>query len=169
MTLATSRRAPLLGLLVGHAVSLTGNMLTLIALPLYVLAETDSLAATGLAGAFATAPVVLGGAFGGVLVDRIGYRRASVLADLVSGVTIAAVPLLHATVGLPFPALLALVFVSGLLDTPVRRPGPRCCPRRRPPPGCRSNGRSAGSRPPNAAPACSARRWPACWSARSAP
>lgn len=112
------RRGPLLGLLSAHAVSLTGNMLTLIALPLYVLAETGSPAATGLAGAFATAPVVLGGAFGGVLVDRIGYRRASVLADVVSGVTVAAVPLLHATVGLPFPALLALVFLSGLLDTP---------------------------------------------------
>ncbi|MFI7279387.1 MFS transporter [Micromonospora chersina] len=114
-----SRRwRPLAGLLTAHTVSLTGNMLTLIALPLYVLAETGSPAATGLAGAFATAPVVLGGAFGGVLVDRIGYRRASVLADLVSGVTVAAVPLLHATVGLPFPALLGLVFVSGLLDTP---------------------------------------------------
>ncbi|MFG1673443.1 MFS transporter [Micromonospora sp. NPDC049282] len=111
-------RRPLAGLLIGHAVSLTGNVLTLIALPLYVLAETGSPAATGLAGAFATAPVVLGGAFGGVLVDRIGYRRSSVLADVVSGVTVAAVPLLHATVGLPFPALLALVFVSGLLDTP---------------------------------------------------
>ncbi|ATO12930.1 MFS transporter [Micromonospora sp. WMMA2032] len=114
----TGDRRPLAGLLIGHAVSLTGNVLTLIALPLYVLAETGSPAATGLAGAFATAPVVLGGAFGGVLVDRIGYRRSSVLADVVSGVTIAAVPLLHATVGLPFPALLALVFVSGLLDTP---------------------------------------------------
>ncbi|MGC4892649.1 MFS transporter [Micromonospora sp. DT31] len=114
----TRDRRPLAGLLIGHAVSLTGNVLTLIALPLYVLAETGSPAATGLAGAFATAPVVLGGAFGGVLVDRIGYRRSSVLADVVSGLTIAAVPLLHATVGLPFPALLALVFVSGLLDTP---------------------------------------------------
>lgn len=118
MTPAPPRRTPLIGLLIAHTVSLTGNMLTLIALPLYVLAETGSPAATGLAGAFATAPVVLGGAFGGVLVDRIGYRRASVLADLVSGVTVAAVPLLHATVGLPFPALLGLVFVSGLLDTP---------------------------------------------------
>ncbi|MEV0429783.1 MFS transporter [Micromonospora sp. NPDC050495] len=118
MTAAAPRRAPLAGLLGAHVVSLTGNMLTLIALPLYVLAETGSAAATGLTGAFATAPVVLGGAFGGVLVDRIGYRRASVLADLVSGVTVAAVPLLHATVGLPFPALLGLVFVSGLLDTP---------------------------------------------------
>ena len=87
-----SRRwAPLAGLLTAHTVSLTGNMLTLIALPLYVLAKTGSPAATGLAGAFATAPVVLGGAFGGVRVDRIGYRRASLLADLVSGVTVAAV------------------------------------------------------------------------------
>ena len=116
----TRRRAPLLGLIAGHAVSLTGNMLTLIALPLYVLADTRSVAATGLAGAFATAPVVLGGAFGGVVVDRIGYRRASIAADLVSGITIAAVPLLERTVGLPLWGLLALVFVSGLLDTPGR-------------------------------------------------
>ncbi|OWV02721.1 MFS transporter [Micromonospora wenchangensis] len=93
-------------------------MLTLIALPLYVLAETGSPAATGLTGAVAAVPVVLGGALGGVLVDRIGYRRASVLADVVSGLTVAAVPLLDATVGLPFWALLGLVFASGLLDTP---------------------------------------------------
>jgi len=111
-------RGPFRALLVAHAVSLTGNMLTLIALPLYVLAETGSAAATGLTGAVATAPVVLGGTFGGVLVDRAGYRRTSVVGDLVSGVTIAAVPVLDRTVGLPFWGLLALVFVSGLLDAP---------------------------------------------------
>jgi len=111
-------RAPLAGLLAAHAVSMTGNVLTLIALPLYVLMTTGSPALTGVTGFFATLPIVLGGAFGGVLVDRIGYRRSSVLADLVSGATIALVPLLDATVGLSFPALLALVFLSGLLDTP---------------------------------------------------
>ncbi|MEV0809613.1 MFS transporter [Micromonospora sp. NPDC050200] len=118
MTATPRRWGPLIGLLVGHTVSLTGNMLTYIALPLYVLAETGSPAATGLTGAFATAPVVLGGALGGVLVDRTGYRRASVLADLVSCATVAAIPLLDATVGLPFWLLLTLVFASGLLDTP---------------------------------------------------
>lgn len=112
------RRRPLVGLLAGSAVSLTGNMLTLIALPLYVLAETGSATLTGVTGFFATLPVVIGGPFGGVLVDRFGYRRSSVVADLVSAVTIAAVPLLDRTVGLPFWALLALVFLSGLLDTP---------------------------------------------------
>ncbi|SCL18301.1 MFS-type transporter involved in bile tolerance, Atg22 family [Micromonospora pallida] len=118
MSAAPRRRGPLAGLLIGHVISLTGNMLTIIALPLYVLAETGSAAATGITGAVATAPIVLGGALGGVVVDRIGYRRASIMADLVSGVTIGAVPLLDATVGLPFWALLVLVFASGLLDTP---------------------------------------------------
>lgn len=115
---STRRAAPLVGLLSGHAVSLTGNMLTLIALPLYVLAQTGSAALTGVAGFFATLPVVVGGSLGGVLVDRFGYRRSSVLADLVSAVTIAAVPLLDRTLGVPLWAVLGLVFLSGLLDTP---------------------------------------------------
>src|SRR4051812_12915833 len=106
---ADRSRLPLVALVAAHGISLTGNVLTLIALPLFVLAETGSAAATGLTGAAATVPVVLGGAFGGALVDRLGYRRASVLADLASGVSIGLVPLLDATVGLPFPALLALV------------------------------------------------------------
>jgi MFS family permease len=113
-----SSRRPLAGLLVAHAVSSTGNVLTLVALPLYVLMTTGSAAQTGVTGFFATLPVVLGGTFGGVLVDRLGYRRSSVLADVVSAATIALVPLVDSTVGLPFPALLALVFLSGLLDTP---------------------------------------------------
>ncbi|RIJ71166.1 MFS transporter [Nakamurella silvestris] len=93
-------------------------MITVIALPLYVLSTTGSVTATGIAGFFATLPIVIGGALGGVLVDRIGFRRSSIISDLVSGVTIAAVPLLAMTVGLPFWALLLLVFASGLLDTP---------------------------------------------------
>lgn len=111
-------RRPLIGLLVGHAVSMTGNVLTIIALPLYVLAETGSAAATGITGFFATLPTVLGGVFGGVLVDRVGYRRASIVADVVSGTTIVLVPVLDTTVGMSFPVLLGLVFLSGLLDTP---------------------------------------------------
>ncbi len=117
-TQSSQVRLPLIGLLAGHTVSLTGNVLTLIALPLYVLAETGSATATGVAGFVATLPVVIGGPLGGVLVDRFGYRRSSVAADLVSAVTIGAVPVLDRTFGLPLWLLLALVFVSGLLDTP---------------------------------------------------
>jgi MFS family permease len=112
------RILPLAALMTAHAVSLTGNMLMLIALPLYVLNKTGSASATGLAGVFVTLPVVVGGLLGGVLVDRFGYRRSSVVADLTSGLVIAVVPLLGHSVGLPFGVLLALVFVSGLLDAP---------------------------------------------------
>ncbi|MGV8852169.1 MAG: MFS transporter [Rhodoglobus sp.] len=111
---------PLVALLSAHGLSLVGNAVTMIVVPLYVLQITNSVAATGVAGAFATVPMIIGGALGGVLVDRFGFRRAAVVADLASGITVLAVPLLALTVGLPFGVLLLLVFLSGLLDTPGR-------------------------------------------------
>jgi MFS family permease len=111
-------RARLWTVLAAHTTSAAGNAATAIALPLFVLQTTGSTALTGVVGAAAIAPVVIGGVFGGVLVDRFGYRRTSVVSDAVGAVTIATVPLLHATVGLPFWALLALVVATGLLDTP---------------------------------------------------
>jgi MFS family permease len=114
------RRVPLTGLLAAHAVSLTGNMITFIALPLYVLDTTGSPSLTGVAAFFAVLPVVVGGALGGVLVDRAGYRRTSIVTDLIGGATILAVPVLAATVGLPFWALMLLIFATGLFDTPGR-------------------------------------------------
>ncbi|MEO8262301.1 MAG: MFS transporter [Pseudolysinimonas sp.] len=112
------RRAPLAGLLAADGVSRAGNAITTIAVPLYVLADTGSPLATGLAGVFATVPIVIGGALGGVLVDRFGWRRSGVVADAASGVTVLAIPVLAGFGALPFPVLLALVFLSNLLDTP---------------------------------------------------
>ncbi len=83
-----------------------------------MLESTGSTALTGVIGAAAIAPVVIGGVFDGVLVDRFGYRRASIVSDAIGAATIAAVPLLHLTLGLPFWALLTLVVATGLLDTP---------------------------------------------------
>ncbi|MBG6239732.1 MFS family permease [Mycetocola sp. CAN_C7] len=115
-----SRRAvgSLTALLAAHAISQTGNVVTAFAIPFYVLAIGGSGVEVGVAAFFAIAPVVIGGPFGGVVVDRIGYRRAAIIADLVSGVAVLAIPTLALTVGLPFWALLALVFTAGLLDTP---------------------------------------------------
>jgi predicted MFS family arabinose efflux permease len=69
---------------------------------------------------FAVLPVVVGGALGGVLVDRAGYRRTSIVTDLIGGATILAVPVLAVTVGLPFWALMLLIFATGMFDTPGR-------------------------------------------------
>jgi MFS family permease len=62
--------------------------------------------------------VVLAGFLGGTLIDRLGYKRTSIISDLASGVTTAMVPLLHLTVGLEFWQLIVLVFFGALLDTP---------------------------------------------------
>ena len=108
----------LTALLTAHAISQTGNVVTAFAIPFYVLGLGGTGVEVGIAAFFATAPIVIGGPFGGVVVDRVGHRRAAIVADLVSGAAVLAMPVLALTVGLPFWALLALVFAAGLLDTP---------------------------------------------------
>ncbi|WP_395243882.1 MFS transporter [Agromyces sp. MMS24-K17] len=112
------RLMPLVAALAAALFSLGGNAISLVALPIIALDLTGSPLWAGVAGVFATVPLVIGGAFGGVLVDRFGYRASSIAADVASGLTVLAVPVLHATVGLPFWALLGLAFLGGLLDPP---------------------------------------------------
>jgi len=111
-------RSALAALLVGHVLARSGNVVAVFALPFIVLERGGGAVEVGLAAFAATAPIVLGGPLGGALVDRIGALRCSVVADAVSGITVGSIPLLAATVGLPLPALLTLVFLGGLLDSP---------------------------------------------------
>ena len=117
-TSAPSARRPLIALYVADAVSLTGNVMTLTAVPWFVLQTTGSASKTGLIAFFNFAPIVLASFLGGALVDRLGPRRMSVSADVVSGATVGLIPLLHLTGHLSFPVLIALVFLGALLDTP---------------------------------------------------
>ena len=110
-------RRPLAALMLANAISVTGNRMALLAIPWFVLTTTGSAAKTGIAGFFTFLPIVVAGLLGPI-VDRLGLRRASILADVASGVSVALIPLLFHTVGLEFWQLLVLVFVGGLLDTP---------------------------------------------------
>jgi MFS family permease len=114
----TRRRGPLVALLAANAVSMSGNVAALVAIPWFVLQTTGSAARMGVVAAAGLVPIVLSGFFGGALVDRLGYRRASIVADLASSGAVAAIPLLHVTVGIEFWQLLVLVFLGGLLDAP---------------------------------------------------
>ena len=97
---------------------MVGTMMALVAIPWFVLQTTGSAARTGVVTAVASLPLILGGALGGALVDRVGSRRMSILADLASGTAVMLIPLLFHTVGLAFWHLLVLVFLRGLLDAP---------------------------------------------------
>ena len=109
---------PIIWLLTANAISLVGNVLSAIAIPWFVLQTTGSATQTGITGFFTVLPVVLAGFFGGTLVDRLGYKRTSIIADIASGVTTALIPLLYFTVGLEFWQLMVLVFLGALLDAP---------------------------------------------------
>ncbi|NIJ06331.1 MFS transporter [Frigoribacterium faeni] len=117
-TSGRAARTALSALVAAHAISQTGNVVTAFAVPFSVLALGGSGVEIGVAAAFATAPVIIGGPLGGVVVDRVGHRRAAIVADVVSGASVLAMPVLALTVGLPFWALLTLLFVGGLLDAP---------------------------------------------------
>jgi MFS family permease len=112
------KRAPLYALFVADSISLVGNVVAQLAIPWFVLVETGSPTLTGLAVFFNFLPVVLAGFFGGVIVDRLGFRTTSVVADLASAAAVAAIPLLHSTVGIELWQLMTLVFVGALLDAP---------------------------------------------------
>lgn len=109
---------PLYSLFAANAISLLGNVFTLIAIPWFILQTTGSAAQIGIIGFFTILPVILAGFFGGTLIDRLGYKRTSVLSDLASGATTALIPLLYLTIGLEFWQLMVLVFLGALLDAP---------------------------------------------------
>ncbi len=114
------RRLPILALLTGTGVSMVGSLMTLIAVPWFVLQTTGSPAKTGITTAVWVLPVILSGALAGPIVDRIGHKRAAMIGDAGAGVCVALVPILYHSIGLAFPALLGIVFIRGLFDFPGR-------------------------------------------------
>lgn len=115
---ARPERLPLYALFAANAVSAVGDVLAFLAVPWFVLETTGSLTQTGITAACTTASVAVSAFFGASVVDWLGYRTASVISDLASGLSIALIPLLYLVGHLAFPALLALVFLAGFFTTP---------------------------------------------------
>lgn len=114
----TPNHTPIVALYIADSVSMVGNVFAAISIPWFVLQTTGSAAQTGITGFFTVLPVVFAAFFGGSLVDRLGYKRSSIIADTTSGIAIACIPLLYLTAGLQFWQLLGLVFIGNLLDAP---------------------------------------------------
>ncbi len=112
------RRIPIFSLLSANAVSQAGDLMAMVAIPWFVLETTGSAAKMGITGAAIGVATVSASFFGGPVVDRVGFKRASVLADLMSGLSLALIPLLYLTASLAFWQLLVLVFLGTLLGSP---------------------------------------------------
>lgn len=111
-------RTPLWAFLAANVVSISGTRVSAIAIPWLVLTTTGSATKTGLVVVFEMTPLVITKALGGPIIDRIGPRRVSVVADLASAVLVGLVPLLHVLGLLSFPALLGLVALAGAARGP---------------------------------------------------
>jgi MFS family permease len=79
----------------GFALSSLGDAMARVALTWYVLEQTDSARAVGYLALAYTAPILVGGLLAGVLLDRFDRRKVMALDNLVRGVAMAIVPLLH--------------------------------------------------------------------------
>ena len=91
---------------------MVGNRMALLAIPWFVLATTGSAAKTGITAFFSLVPVVLATFFGGALIDRLGFKPSSVLADVASGLAVVAIPILFGLDLLSFWLLQVLVWGS---------------------------------------------------------
>ncbi|HEX2773193.1 MAG TPA: MFS transporter [Micromonosporaceae bacterium] len=108
-------RRSLVAILAAETISRVGTRMSMVALPWFVLVLTGSPARTGLVAFAEMTPYVLACAFGGPLLDRIGVRRASIVADATSAAVVVAIPLLYRDASLGFGTLLGLVALAGLL------------------------------------------------------
>ncbi len=115
---ATRDRTPMGALLAANAVSSIGNSLTSLSVPWFILETTGSAARTGLVGAAIALGAVSSYVMSGPVVDRVGYKRSSVLADVASGTAVLAIPLLHRAGVLEFWHLLVLGFLIAALNSP---------------------------------------------------
>jgi MFS family permease len=111
-------RMPLAAFFTANLISYVGDRLTLLAIPWFVLQTTGSVAKTGITAFFTTLPAIISTFFSGLLIDRLGYKRTSVIGDIASGISTLLIPLLYHTCGLAFWQLLALAFLGGLMKAP---------------------------------------------------
>ncbi|WP_344448328.1 MFS transporter [Actinocorallia aurantiaca] len=104
--------------LVSYALSMVGNSLAGVVLPLVVLQVTGSAWGAGIVAGVTVVPAVLAGLFTGVLIDRIDRRTASVLADVVSAASIGMLPLVALVGELSLGWFVVSALLGSLGDVP---------------------------------------------------
>lgn len=104
--------------LASYGTSLLGHSVTAIALPLLVLFTTGSPLGAGAVAFAAAVPSALAGLLMGSLVDRLNRRTAAVLADVISALALALLPIIELTIGLNVGWFIAIAVLNSFGDVP---------------------------------------------------
>jgi predicted MFS family arabinose efflux permease len=111
------RSMPIIGLIIAESLSLVGNQIAAVAIPILVLQFTNSPIITGIASAANIAPIILAAIVGGRAIDRFGAWNISVAADLLSFFSVLALPFAFIYFDQVSPFLIfLLVFLGALFD-----------------------------------------------------
>ena len=104
--------------LASYALSLLGNSIAAVVFPLIVLQMTGSLLSTGVLVASTALPAFLAGLFAGVVIDRVNRRTSSVVSDLISAASIAALPIVDLITGLNLGWFILFGIIGAFGDVP---------------------------------------------------
>lgn len=104
--------------LASYLLSLLGNSIAGIALPLIVLQVTGSAFGVGAVAAATMLPAVAAGLFMGVVIDRINRRTSSVVTDVISAASVAALPVIDSVAGLSLGWFVLFGILGSVGDVP---------------------------------------------------
>lgn len=113
---AGRHRGPILLLEASTLISGVGNGVAIVVLPWLVIERTGSAAAAGLVSAAALVPLLVASVLSGTLVDIIGRKRTAVGSDVLSGLAVAAIPIVDAVGDLTLGWIVVLAMVGAAFD-----------------------------------------------------
>lgn len=112
----TRRYGPLVLINLATLLSATGNGIVVVALPWLVLERTGRATDAAVVAGAATLPLLLSSLFSGTVVDRFGRRPTSLVSDALSALSVAAIPVVAATVGLSVTTIALLAALGAAFD-----------------------------------------------------
>jgi len=101
-----------------YLLSLLGNSIAAIALPLIILTTTGSALGAGTVAAATAIPAVVAGVLMGVVIDRFNRLTSSVVTDVVSALSLAALPLVALVTDLTVGWFVLFGIIGSLGDIP---------------------------------------------------
>ena len=92
------------------------NGIVTIAIPWLVLQRTGSVTAAGLVAALSALPGIIASPFAGWAVDHFGRRIVSIVSDILSAVSVAAIPIVAMVTDLNIAIILVLAMLGAVFD-----------------------------------------------------
>ena len=101
-----------------YSLSLLGNGIASVLFPLLVLARTGDILAAGILASVTAAVAAAVGVLAGVVVDRVNRRTVSIVSDVLSAGSVAALPVVDAVWGLNLTWFIVLGVIGAFGDMP---------------------------------------------------